>query len=90
MGDGTLLSVGRAIVLASMAFALVGIALSLASYSTQDISISDADYSTHTRAFCSSKGDMLYCEDKLVMESNGKERITENSRVTGAAFVETF
>ena len=88
MGVATILSWGKAISLVAMVFALIGIVLSLAEYAAQEFSITDADYSTHTKAFCSPQDGMLYCEDKLVVEHGGESRIAEGAPITGNAFIE--
>ena len=89
MGVG-ILSFGRALALVVMVFALVGVALSFSGYTQQGLLITDADYSTHTKAFCSPQEGMLYCEDKLVIEHSQESYIAKNSEITGNAFIETL
>jgi hypothetical protein len=89
MGSGHVLSIGRAFALVSMVFALVGVALSFQGYATEEFSLENADVSSHTKAFCSPKEGMLYCEDRLIVEYGDAEHVSLNSPITGNAFIET-
>lgn len=90
MGNVLIVVMGRALALIAMVFALVGIAVSMSSYAQNEFSLSTADISTHTKAFCSPKDGLLHCEDRLVVESETTEHVADFSMVTGSAFIDTL